>query len=85
MSLDSMVRSAAASGIPSLLRTRGKQRLMILIYHRVLVSKDFMMPGEPDAGEFDWQMELAGKAFLTAAPGRGLPAAAMTAHFLKER
>lgn len=44
--------------LPTLLKTRGKQRLSILIYHRILPSFDFMRPDEPTVEQFDWQMEL---------------------------
>lgn len=33
-------------------------RLLILIYHRVLPSRDPMFPGEVDAERFAWQMDL---------------------------
>lgn len=46
------------SVLPTLLRTKGKQRLSILIYHRILPSFDFMRPDEPTVEQFDWQMEL---------------------------
>jgi peptidoglycan/xylan/chitin deacetylase (PgdA/CDA1 family) len=36
----------------------GRQRLSILIYHRVLEESDYLRPGDPTAVEFDWQMEL---------------------------
>ena len=42
---------------------RGEQRLLILIFHRVLDSKDFMRPSEPDIQEFTWKMELLSKYF----------------------
>ncbi len=35
-----------------------RQRLSILVYHRVLATPDPMRPGEMDAAGFDWQMQL---------------------------
>lgn len=40
-----------------------KQRLSILIYHRVLSERDSMRPGEPTSVEFDWQMRLINHHF----------------------
>jgi peptidoglycan/xylan/chitin deacetylase (PgdA/CDA1 family) len=53
----------AAGLLPLLLNTRGRQRLTILIYHRVLPNPDFMRPDEPDVSTFSWQMELLAKHF----------------------
>jgi len=50
--------SLAARLIPVFLGTRGKQRLSILIYHRVLPEPDSMCPSEPAVEAFDWQMRL---------------------------
>ncbi len=50
--------SLAAQLLPWLLNTHGKQRLSILIYHRVLPGHDPMRPNEPTIAEFDWQMRL---------------------------
>ncbi len=44
--------------LPPLLGTYGKQRLSILIYHRVLPQPDSMRPDEPTIAQFDWQMRL---------------------------
>ncbi|WP_421621972.1 polysaccharide deacetylase family protein [Alkalilimnicola ehrlichii] len=38
-------------------------RLSILIYHRVLPAPDPLLPGEPDAARFQWQMELLARHF----------------------
>jgi len=54
---------ALARLAPLLLNTAGKQRLSILIYHRVVAAPDPMRPGEPTAGEFDWQMRLLREHF----------------------
>jgi len=48
---------------PTLLGTRGKQRLSILIYHRVLSEPDRMRPYEPTIAVFDWQMKLLKQYF----------------------
>lgn len=49
--------------VPYVLRTKGKQHLSILIYHRVLPEYDFMRPSEPTIEEFDWQMSLVSRYF----------------------
>ncbi len=41
----------------------GKNKLPILIYHRVHSDKDPISPNEVDATEFTWQMELVSKVF----------------------
>ncbi|NEX22543.1 polysaccharide deacetylase family protein [Thiorhodococcus mannitoliphagus] len=47
------------------LRSPGGQsgRLSILIYHRVLPAPDPLLPGEPDALTFQWQMRLVARHF----------------------
>lgn len=40
-----------------------RQRLSILIYHRVMPERDWMRPAEPTAAEFSWQMELLQRHF----------------------
>ena len=47
-----------ANALPHLLLTQGKQRLSILIFHRVLAQRDFMRPNEPTTGEFEWMMRM---------------------------
>lgn len=55
---------AAASRLgPVVLGTRAKQRLTILIFHRVLPAFDAMRPDEPTVEQFDWQMRLLGQYF----------------------
>lgn len=49
--------------LPCILGTSNKQRLSILIYHRVLKKADFMNPTTPTVHEFEWQMELISKYF----------------------
>lgn len=53
----------SARVLPHLLNPFGPQRLMILIYHRVLPEPDPMRPSEPDVLEFQWQMALLAKHF----------------------
>ncbi len=53
----------AARGLLGLVAGRSRQRLSILIYHRVLPEPDPLRPGEPDVARFRWQMELVGSAF----------------------
>jgi peptidoglycan/xylan/chitin deacetylase (PgdA/CDA1 family) len=50
--------SLAAQLLTLLLNTHGKQRLSILIYHRVLPRHDPMRPDEPTIAEFEWQMRI---------------------------
>lgn len=52
-----------AGMLPWLLNTRGKQRLSILIYHRVVPEHDPMRPYEPTLEVFDWQMRLLRECF----------------------
>jgi peptidoglycan/xylan/chitin deacetylase (PgdA/CDA1 family) len=47
----------------SLTGTIYKNRLSILIYHRVLSETDPMRPGEIDGQDFSWQMELLARFF----------------------
>ena len=49
--------------LPLMLNTQGKQRLSILIYHRVLPEHDPMRPSEPTLESFDWQMRIMRKHF----------------------
>lgn len=53
----------AARLLPLVLSTRGKQRLSILIYHRVVPDPDPMRPDEPTVDVFDWQMRLLRQFF----------------------
>lgn len=43
--------------------TGGRQRLSVLIYHRVLTEHDWMLPDVPRADEFRWQMRLMRRHF----------------------
>lgn len=43
--------------------SNGKARLLILMYHRILLSPDPLMPDIPDASTFDWQMALLAQVF----------------------
>ncbi|MEJ2346942.1 MAG: polysaccharide deacetylase family protein [Gammaproteobacteria bacterium] len=50
--------------ISALLSPRGRlARLPILIFHRVLPSRDPLRPGDPDAATFEWQMKLVARQF----------------------
>ncbi|MDZ7803471.1 polysaccharide deacetylase family protein [Thiohalophilus sp.] len=40
-----------------------RARLSILIYHRVLPRPDPMLPGDPDAATFRWQMQTVARLF----------------------
>lgn len=53
----------AANVLPMLLSTKGKGRLSILIYHRVLPEQDFMRPNEPTVDVFNWHMQLISRFF----------------------
>lgn len=50
--------------LPPLLGVRGKQRLSILIYHRVLAGYDYMRDVDPTVEQFNWQMELLSRHFV---------------------
>lgn len=52
-----------ARAVPIVLGTARCQRLAILIFHRVVPSRDPLRPGEPTVAEFDWQMALVRKHF----------------------
>ncbi|MAT92304.1 MAG: carbohydrate esterase family protein [Halioglobus sp.] len=54
----SFVLDALSRIVPLALNTAGRQRLAILIYHRVVPAPDELRPGEPTVDEFDWQMRL---------------------------
>jgi peptidoglycan/xylan/chitin deacetylase (PgdA/CDA1 family) len=58
-----MLVRLAMGALPLLLGTRGKQRLSILIFHRVLPEHDPLRPDEPTVEEFDWQMRLLREHF----------------------
>ena len=57
------VFSLLARMVPLALGTQGKQRLSILIYHRVVNEFDPMRPAEPTREIFDWQMRLVRQYF----------------------
>lgn len=59
-----MLRSLAIRGAEELVRLAGGgQRLLVLIYHRVLPRPDPMYPYDPDAGAFRRQMETLAEDF----------------------
>lgn len=53
----------AAGLLPLLCNPSGEPRLSVLIYHRVVPSRDAMRPDEPTAEEFDLQMRLLREHF----------------------
>lgn len=55
--------TVAAHTVPLVFNAHRKQRLSILIYHRVLPARDPMRPGEPTVDEFDAQMRLLRQYF----------------------
>ena len=60
--LDFSVQRQFPRSLLSLFSPSGRRaRLSILIYHRVLPELDALLPGEPDADRFRWQMELLAK------------------------
>jgi peptidoglycan/xylan/chitin deacetylase (PgdA/CDA1 family) len=55
--------AVAARTVPLVFSAHRKQRLSILIYHRVLPVRDPMRPGEPTVDEFDAQMRILRQFF----------------------
>ena len=49
---------------------RGK--LQVFIFHRVLAKPDSLLPGEPDATQFDWMVRLIGRNFNVLPFGRAV-------------
>ena len=49
---------------------RGK--LQVFIFHRVLAKPDSLLPGEPDAKQFDWMVRLIGRNFNVLPFGRAV-------------
>lgn len=41
----------------------GRQRICVINYHRVLESRDPLLPSEPDVATFRWQMSLLARCF----------------------
>lgn len=41
----------------------GRGKLFVFIFHRVVVQNDALLPGEPDAVQFDWMMHFVKKTF----------------------
>ncbi|BBB28757.1 polysaccharide deacetylase family protein [Neptunomonas japonica] len=66
------ILKAISVALPLVLKTKGKQHLSILIYHRVLPEYDFMRPSEPTIKEFDWQMSLVSRYFTPLSLARAL-------------
>lgn len=62
--VDLPTQLAALRPVLSLLSPAGRRaRLSILIYHRVLPEPDPLLPGDPDAASFRWQMRLLARHF----------------------
>jgi len=59
----SLVAGLATRVLPRLFNTVNKQRLSILIYHRVLAEHDPLRPDEPTAAQFEWQMRALARDF----------------------
>jgi peptidoglycan/xylan/chitin deacetylase (PgdA/CDA1 family) len=57
--MDGILRAAGAL----LSWTSGGGKLAVLIYHRALAEQDALLPGEPDARVFEWQMRLLADYF----------------------
>jgi len=49
---------------------RGK--LQVFIFHRVLANPDSLLPGEPDAKQFDWMVRLIARNFNVLPFGRAV-------------
>jgi len=55
--------AAAVGGVARMLSTLRGPRLSILIFHRVLPRPDPLLPGEPDARQFEERMRWVSSAF----------------------
>lgn len=66
------ILKAISGALPLVLKTKGKQHLSILIYHRVLPEYDFMRPSEPTIKDFDWQMSLVSRYFTPLSLAKAL-------------
>jgi peptidoglycan/xylan/chitin deacetylase (PgdA/CDA1 family) len=49
--------------LSAILRVNGRQRLSVLIYHRVLPQSDYMRIDDPTVKQFDWQMKMVSSHF----------------------
>lgn len=56
----------------SLSRTPHGGKLTVLIYHRALAQPDPLLPGEPDARVFGWQMEAVARHFRVLPLGEAI-------------
>ncbi len=61
--IQTVLNRCLVASLPRLLGANGKQRLSILIYHRVLPAYDYMRESEHTAECFDWQMEFLSRHF----------------------
>jgi len=59
--------------IKFLLNLLSRNRLSILIYHRVREQQDPLIPNEVDANSFDWQMKLISKYFNVLPLSEAIP------------
>ena len=55
--------AAAVGGVGRMLSTPRGPRLSILIFHRVLAQSDPLLPGEPDARQFEQRLRWVSSAF----------------------
>ena len=61
--IQNLINRTLVASIPLLTGAKGKQRLSILIYHRVIPSPDYMREIDPTVEQFNWQMELLSRHF----------------------
>ncbi|TDY03770.1 polysaccharide deacetylase family protein [Thiohalophilus thiocyanatoxydans] len=62
--IDRALQTGVLRPLAGMLSPAGSRaRLSILIYHRVLPRPDPMLPGDPDAATFRWQMQTVARLF----------------------
>ncbi len=84
-----LINRVFSKTVETLLRVDSRQKLSILIYHRVLPERDPMRPFEPTVDEFDWQMKVLTRFFqpislteaVSALDGDNLPSRAVCVTF----
>ena len=57
------VRRLLVNVLSATMGVNGRQRLSVLIYHRVLPQRDYMRIDDPTVRQFDWQMLLLSRYF----------------------